>query len=141
MVCVVRKAVIEDGERLFGLVEGFATSFEPKRESFDICLGHLVDDETVWLAVAEYDGALVGYCLAFDHYTFYANGRVAWLEEIIVDQEYRRKGVGRALMESVEKWAKARGSKLIAVATRRAAPFYAAIGYEESATFFRKLLS
>lgn len=29
---------------------------------------------------------------------------------------------------------------LFALATRRAAPFYAALGYEDSATYFRKLL-
>ena len=29
---------------------------------------------------------------------------------------------------------------LVALATRRAAPFYRAAGYEESATYFRKVL-
>ena len=33
-----------------------------------------------------------------------------------------------------------RGSRLVALATRRAARFYAALGYEESATYFRKVL-
>jgi len=49
-------------------------------------------------------------------------------------------GIGSGLMNAFEAWARLRGSKLIGLATRRAAPFYAALGYEESATFFRKLL-
>jgi NAD(P)-dependent dehydrogenase (short-subunit alcohol dehydrogenase family) len=37
-------------------------------------------------------------------------------------------------------YAASRGCKLAALATRRAAGFYRALGYEESATYFRKLL-
>jgi hypothetical protein len=43
-------------------------------------------------------------------------------------------------MEAFESWAKSRGAALVALATRRAAPFYLALGYEESASYFRKLL-
>ncbi|EMF91272.1 hypothetical protein LEP1GSC005_1843 [Leptospira santarosai str. ST188] len=43
-------------------------------------------------------------------------------------------------MTSFEEWGKNRGSKLIGLATRRAKDFYLALGYEESALFFRKLL-
>ena len=45
-----------------------------------------------------------------------------------------------ALMAEFERWATERGAALVALATRRAAPFYLALGYEESATYFRKLL-
>ena len=76
---------------------------------------------------------MVGYCLGFDHHTFYANGRVAWVEEITVKEPVRRRGVGKALMENFEEWSRNRGSKLVALATRRAASFYGSIGYEESA--------
>lgn len=43
-------------------------------------------------------------------------------------------------MSAFERWAAAEGCALVALATRRAAPFYRAIGYEESAVYFRKLL-
>ena len=43
-------------------------------------------------------------------------------------------------MTRFEAWAAARGCRLVALATRRAAAFYGAIGYEESATYFRKIL-
>lgn len=45
-----------------------------------------------------------------------------------------------ALMSAFERWAAARDCALIALATRRAAPFYRALGYEESAVYFRKVL-
>lgn len=81
-----------------------------------------------------------GYILAFDHVTFFANGRVAWVEEMMVTPGWRRGGVGRKLMETVEQWARERGARLVAMATRRAASFYRGVGYEESAVYFRKLL-
>ncbi len=43
-------------------------------------------------------------------------------------------------MDGFEQWASSRESKLIALATRRAAPFYLALGYDESAIYFRKLI-
>ena len=43
-------------------------------------------------------------------------------------------------MAAFEAWAAGHGCALVALATRRAAPFYRALGYEESAAYFRKLL-
>ncbi len=43
-------------------------------------------------------------------------------------------------MDAFEAWSKKNGANLSALATRRAAKFYEAIGYEESATFYRRLL-
>ena len=90
--------------------------------------------------MAEADGEVVGYVLGFDHLTFFANGRVAWMEEIMVGESLRRQGIGRILMEAFEAWATEREAKMVALATRRAADFYEALDYEESATYFRKRL-
>ena len=125
---------------MFGLAEGFATSFVPERTAFETALASLIDSDGTNLSVAEVDGEVIGYCLGFDHYTFYANGRVSWVEEITVRESFRRRGVGKALMENFERWSSSRGSLLVALATRRAASFYRGIGYEDSAKFFRRLL-
>ncbi len=42
-------------------------------------------------------------------------------------------------MGAFEQWAAARGCALVALATRRAAAFYRALGYQESAAYFRKV--
>src|SRR5688572_1896434 len=138
---LIRNVRTADFDDLFGLVEDFATSFRPERSAFEAAAQALVVQDDAWLGGAESEGRLVGYCLGFDHLTFYANGRVSWVEEIMVAEACRRHGVGRALMATFETWARSRGSKLVGLATRRAAPFYDALGYESSATFYRKLLS
>lgn len=43
-------------------------------------------------------------------------------------------------MAAFERHAADRGCRLVALATRRAAPFYRALGYQESAAYFRKVL-
>ena len=91
------------------------------------------------MLVATADEQLTGYLLGFKHLTFYANGPVGWVEEILVRSERRQSGTGRALMHSFEDWAASSGCALVALATRRAKPFYLAIGYQESATYLRKL--
>ena len=136
----IRKATEEDADAIFGLAKEFATSFLPERAAFENALAAIISNDEANLNVAEVDGEVVGYCLGFDHYAFYANGRVAWVEEITVKEPLRRRGLGKLLMENFEEWSSNRGNKLVALATRRAASFYESIGYEDSATFFRKLL-
>jgi GNAT superfamily N-acetyltransferase len=136
----IRPAQFTDSDALFTLAGAFATSFSVEQSAFESSFAALLQSPDVFIAVASDSGRVVGYVLGFDHHTFYANGRVAWVEEIMVSEDVRRRGVGRQLMGSLEQWARSRQSKLIALATRRAAPFYESIGYDESATYFRKLL-
>lgn len=140
MDILVRKADLRDEGQIFDLVKKFATSFGPERSEFIKSFNRLLKDESAVILVAEKGDMIIGYCLGFDHYAFYANGRVSWLEEIMVDEPYRRNGIGEKIIKEFENWALCRGSKLIGLATRRASSFYAAMGYEESAIFFRKLL-
>ena len=137
---IIRPAELRDSDALFALARAFATSFTVERSSFESSLAALLESPNAFIAVASNMDQLVGYVLGFDHHTFYANGRAAWVEEIMVSDDARRRGVGRRLMETFEGWARTRESKLIALATRRAAPFYSRLGFEESATYFRKFL-
>jgi len=125
---------------LLPLVQEFVASFELQPDLFKASLQRLLQNESALVLVAESDGEPVGYVLGFIHDTFYANGPVAWVEEIMVHAEHRRTGLGGRLMESFESWCQTRGAVLSALATRRANKFYEAIGYEESATYYRRLL-
>jgi GNAT superfamily N-acetyltransferase len=136
----IREARDADRAVIFQLAKSLATSFVVQEESFEQVFSELSASPQACLVVAEIDSHVVGYALGFDHWTFYANGRVAWGEEIFVLEEFRRHKIGDRLMRVIEVWATQRGATLIALATRRAASFYKALGYEESASYFRKLL-
>jgi GNAT superfamily N-acetyltransferase len=137
----IRPAQEKDAVELFALAKSFATTFAVQESEFLPSLAVLLNDGSACLNVAEATGKIVGYLLGFCHETFFAGGPVGWVEEVMVAPEFRSQGVGRALMESFEAWARDRNCKLIALATRRAAAFYRALSYEESATYFRKKLA
>jgi GNAT superfamily N-acetyltransferase len=137
---VVRAARVGDAGAVAGLAEELAMSFAFRRESFERHFPVLVADGSACLLVAVTGGDCVGYLLGFRHLTFFANGPVGWVEEVAVRDGQRGRGTGRALMAGFEHWAEGHGCALVALATRRAAPFYRALGYEESAAYFRKLL-
>lgn len=139
-IVVLRPACSTDSEGIFPIARDFATSFAVDRDDFTQNFSAILQDDAAWLGVAEADGDLIAYLLGFDHFTFFANGRVSWAEEVAVIESWRRQGVAAALMAAFEDWAKGRGSRQVALATRRAAPFYYAIGYAESAIYFRRLL-
>ena len=141
----IRPATAADAVAVAGLAEGLAQSFAFSRASFDAHYPALLaaGDACLLVAVAGADAAgddCTGYLLGFEHLTFYANGHVAWVEEVFVRGDLRGRGIGRALMTEFERWARGRGCALVALATRRAAPFYHALGYEDSAAYLRKLL-
>jgi GNAT superfamily N-acetyltransferase len=136
----IRPAAAGDVDGVAGLAGELAQSFTFSRKRFQVAFPVLLADDGACLLVAAQGRECLGYLLGFRHLTFYAGGPVAWVEEVLVRGQERGRGIGRALMSAFEQWAATQGCGLIALATRRAAPFYRALGYEESAVYFRKVL-
>ena len=137
----VRPALAHDADTLFALAHDMAVSFVPTLEAFRAAFSELGSrDDALVLVADSAEDCLDGYLLGFVHPTFYADAPVGWVEELAVRSAVRRHGVGRRLMESFEAWTKSRGARFVALATRRAGAFYSALGYEESAAYFRKTL-
>jgi GNAT superfamily N-acetyltransferase len=136
----VRAAGHGDLEEVAVLAAELAQSFPFSPEEFRASYPALAADPGARLLLAANGPEIAGYLLGFRHLTFYAGGPVAWVEELVVRPADRGLGVGAALMGAFEDWAAGQRCALVAVATRRAAPFYRAVGYEESAAYFRKVL-
>jgi GNAT superfamily N-acetyltransferase len=70
--------------------------------------------------------------------------RFGWISELYVTEEARKSGVGRALIQACEHWARERGLKLIMIGAlagnARAFEVYRAAGYAPYATELRKYL-
>jgi ribosomal protein S18 acetylase RimI-like enzyme len=135
----VRPARSEDVDQIWPLVVQFAVSYQPERPIFDQSFAELLERSDTLTLVAEGPGpSIVGYLLASYHGTFFANGSVAWIEELMVSESARHQGIARRLMGSAEGWAKSIPTAYVALASRRSGDFYRKIGFEESATYFRK---
>lgn len=141
MNTIIRKAIVEDVDALFALAQDFAASFAVEENAFRASFELLANDTNAYLLAAEIDNRTIGYALAFSHHTFFANGRVAWIEEVMVHSDFRKQGIGKALVQNIEVWATNQNCRLIALATRRATAFYKAMKYEDSATYYRKVFS
>lgn len=138
---VVRRARVDDAEEVFSLVKDFPPEAIPDRQVFQATFASLDDTAGNVLFLAESGGAtVVGYILVSCHPSFVANAPVAWVEEVMVANSWRRTGVGKALMAAAEDWANRLGAAYVALASRRSAPFYLALGYEDTAAFFKKVL-
>jgi GNAT superfamily N-acetyltransferase len=137
----IRRAGPGDAGAIADMAAGLAQSFTFSREGFDRTYPALLVADDACLLVAVAGQECRGYLLGFRHLTFYANGPVGWVEEVFVAGRDRNRGAGRALMNAFEQWATDQGCVLVALATRRAAPFYRALGYEQSAIYHRKVLN
>jgi GNAT superfamily N-acetyltransferase len=92
------------------------------------------------------DGRAVGWVQVCVR-TILVSDRHAEVEGLVVDREWRSRGVGHALMKSAEEWARKAGCKAVSlrsnVVREGARPFYEDIGYEVIKTqwAFRKRLT
>ena len=127
---------------MFVLAAALATSAVVQRAAYTPVFAELLADPDGLLVVAVAHGGtgerVIGYLTAHAHRSFHANGEVVWVDELMVDEPARHLGAGRALMRFVEQWATTHGAVRITLATRRAAAFYRAVGYTESATYFSR---
>ena len=134
---VVRPATYEDAESVFEMLGDFATSYVPERSAFDRWYPTIVARQEGELLVAEDDGGVVGYILAADMATLFANGPVTELLELYVKPSSRGEGIGKSLVGRAVRGAGQRGAVEVTVPTRRARDFYVALGFESTAEYFK----
>jgi GNAT superfamily N-acetyltransferase len=134
----IRAAAIDDRDAIFPLARDMATSYPVSENGFASSFASILSSQMMCLGVATHSNTIVGYVLGGFHPCFYASGPIAWVEEIMVKPEFRKKGIGRLLMGYFEEWAITADCRLVSLATRRAADFYLALNYKESAAYFKK---
>lgn len=105
----IRYAVAADCPRLLELINELAV-YEKAPEEVTVTLEEFVaagfGQNPVWKAfVAEEDGKIIGFALFYTRYSTWKGCRL-YLEDFIVTEECRGKGVGKLLFERVIKEAK-----------------------------------
>ena len=144
----IRDAIEQDYEPLidlFDLVDtlhrdNLPTIFQkpsgPARDQ-DFFQSLLIDQETA-LFIAEIENEITGFILAISRETppipVFIPARLVLVTDIAVKKEFRRRGIGRLLVNKVHKWAETRGASAVELTVyafnQTALDFYKTIGYE-----------
>jgi GNAT superfamily N-acetyltransferase len=104
MNVIIRRAVKEDCVRLMELVNELAV-YEKAPEEVTVTLPHFVEsgfgENPVWWAfVAEVEGRVEGFALYYIRYSTWKGQRM-YLEDILVTEKMRGKGLGKLLFDKL----------------------------------------
>ena len=97
----------------------------------------LIDQKTA-LFIAEIENEITGFILAISRETppipVFVPARLVLVTDIAVKKDFRRRGIGRLLVNKVHKWAETRGASAVELTlyafNQTAFDFYKTIGYE-----------
>ncbi|WP_423737439.1 N-acetyltransferase family protein [Chitinophaga caseinilytica] len=108
----IRSAERKDCARMMELVRELAL-YEKAPEQVTVTLEHFAESgfgpNPVWWAfVAEEDGVIAGMALYYIRYSTWKGTRM-WLEDIVVSENHRGKGLGKLLFDRLLEEARAKG--------------------------------
>lgn len=122
----------EADDRLREALQRLIVQLLPAGEVSSGRLERMVGDPSIDLFVAEAEGRIVGMLTLAVYETLTA--RRGWVEDVVVDDAYRRRGAGRALVDRAIERARERGIDTLSftsAAKRRAAhALYRSRGFE-----------
>lgn len=106
---IIRKAKKADCREMMGLIKELAV-YEKAPDEVTVDFNHFVEsgfgEKPVWWAyVAEVESKVVGFALYYIRYSTWKGQRM-YLEDILVNESWRGKGIGKLLFDALIKEAK-----------------------------------
>ena len=141
---IFRPAAPQDEQALLGMMRNLAEQ-EPGAYFFDepavqeVLRKFLASPDLGQAWVFHEDKTPVGYIVLTYGYSFEYHGRDSFIDELYIEPQYRRQGIGRRAMQFVEERARGLGVKAIHLEVDQgndpAAELYRRAGYHDQARF------
>lgn len=130
---LIRRSLLEDEERLLELLTLIPANTNLGEQDLSAARLRLRESTSIDVLVAEYHGEVVGFLVL--SFVSALTGLRAWIDDLAVDPEYRRQGIGQALVEAAIQRASRRGATHLFMDTSRgssgAREFYRSCGFAE----------
>lgn len=108
----------------------FADSGERYEASRDALFAFLARQGYEIGLLAEWNGQPAGSCLFVRKEIDPKHDLTPWLAALFVAPEFRKRGIGAALVRAIEDHARGRGTRMLHLYTVEAEPFYAKLGWQ-----------
>lgn len=138
----IRDLTIDDLEGLIKLLEQLWIGKPIDRDAVKKVIEKgLKSDNQIYICATE-DEKVVGYCSLTIKNNLWMSANLGNVDELVVDSDYRNRGIGKLLMNEIQKIAKRHGCKGLeldsAFHRTSAHEFYSKLGFEKRAYLFIK---
>ena len=138
----VREARLEDAPAIAALVAQLGYPTPPAEMKARLAVLLARPDHVIF--VADVSGSVVGLVGAYLVEALEFTGAYGRLTGMVVDEKWRGRGIGRLLMERIERWLREQGARMLILTSgnqrAEAHRFYRRLGYTETGLRFAKLL-
>ena len=142
--CIIRPATENDIPALAELMNelGYPTSTQEMHVRYTALAAH--PDYTTWVAVI--DEQVIGMIGLIRQLYYEKNGMYVRIGALVINNQYRKKGIGKLLMQKAEQWAVETGAGQLLLNSgnreerKDAHAFYQHLGYEPKTTGFVKTI-
>ena len=135
----VRRAGTPDLDRMVALLQAlftleadFAVDGDKQRRGLQL----LLEDERACLLVAEAESGVIGMCSGQLVISTAEGGPALLVEDVVIDESFQGRGVGRLLMDELQNWAATNNAtRLQLLADRSNTPaldFYRRLGWQDT---------
>ena len=108
----IRRIILDDLDRVFELLNELYKN-ELKYEKFKEIYKLKLNDENSYYIVAIEDDKIIGILTSELQLKLHRAKKQSFIEDLIVDKEYRNKGIGKALLQNAVDYAKSKDCNVV----------------------------
>ena len=136
----IRRIEIDDFAELYNLLTELMTKGHLDRPHLESAFRDIIGEPTVRIGVFDDGQELLGMITVSVHHTLHHFGRVALIDEMIVTEKARRRGVGKDLVDWAKSQAKEMGASTVELHSaefrENARSFYESLGFDHKGSVF-----